>query len=74
MPTIIGSLKGPSGSTGSTGSTGPAGTNGANGTNGTNGTAFLSGSGVPAAGLGNNGDTYLDVSTGDLYKKTAGVW
>lgn len=37
-------------------------------------TAFLQGSGVPSSGLGNNGDTYLDVATGNIYLKTAGAW
>lgn len=42
---------------------------------------FLSGAGVPAAGLGSNGDTYLRVTTdpatvgnGDVYAKAAGAW
>jgi hypothetical protein len=44
-----------------------------NGTNGTNGLSFLQGSGVPANGLGNVGDSYLDYSSsnGQIYKKTA---
>lgn len=37
-------------------------------------TAFLQGSGAPSNGDGNNGDTYLDVDSGDIYLKTAGVW
>lgn len=35
---------------------------------------FLSGSGAPAAGLGNISDAYLDTATGDLYQKTASGW
>ena len=74
---LIGNLKGPTGTTGTTGTTGAAGSNGTNGaagTNGTNGSAFLSGAGVPGVGLGNNGDTYLNVTTGDIYTKAAGSW
>lgn len=32
------------------------------------------GSGVPAAGVGDVGDVYIDSATGDLYAKTAGGW
>ncbi len=53
---------------------GKDGTNGADGTNGKDGSSILSGSGVPNATLGNDGDTYIDVSTGDTYKKTTGSW
>lgn len=53
---------------------GVAGTNGTNGSNGTNGLSFLQGTGVPAAGLGIDGDTYLDIATGNTYKKTSGSW
>lgn len=41
---------------------------------GLNGTSFLQGSGVPSSGLGENGDSYLDIDTDDLYLKTAGSW
>lgn len=34
----------------------------------------LNGSGPPDNGLGNNGDTYVDVDTGDLYVKYGDVW
>ena len=37
-------------------------------------TAFLQGSGAPSNGDGNNGDTYLDVDSGNIYLKTAGAW
>ncbi len=37
--------------------------------------AWLSGTGVPSGGLGNNGDMYIDVATADVYgPKTAGSW
>lgn len=37
-------------------------------------TAFLQGAGAPSNGDGNNGDTYLDVDSGNIYLKTAGAW
>lgn len=36
--------------------------------------AFLSGSGAPAPGLGQNGDHYLNSDNGELSKKAAGAW
>lgn len=68
------------GTDGVDGSDGTNGTNGSNGTNGTNGAAgapgavWRTGSGAPANGLGVNGDFYLDVDTGDVYEKAAGVY
>lgn len=53
------------------------GTNGTNGANGANGNTLLSGSGVPASGLGANGDYYIDTSDANrpLYgPKTLGAW
>lgn len=41
---------------------------------GLNGTNFLQGSGVPPALVGAEGDSYLDVTNGDLYGKNGGVW
>ncbi|MCA6346711.1 MAG: hypothetical protein IM622_13255 [Phenylobacterium sp.] len=39
------------------------------------GVSILSGSGVPAAGLGFDGDIYLNLATGDFYgPKVGGVW
>ena len=35
---------------------------------------WLNGTGVPAAGLGNDGDYYLDDATGDYYTKVTGAW
>lgn len=50
-------------------------TNSINGTDGTDGLSFLQGTGVPAGGLGNVGDSYVNVSNYDLYKKTgASTW
>lgn len=46
-----------------------------NGTNGTNGTSFLQGAGAPANNLGSVGDSYLNISNGDVYLKTgASTW
>ena len=50
------------------------GTNGTPGTNGTNGSKWLTGSTVPAAGTGADGDFYLR-SNGDYYgPKASGAW
>jgi hypothetical protein len=35
---------------------------------------FLFGDGVPANGLGDDGDLYVDNLTGDLYRKSGGTW
>lgn len=44
------------------------------GSTGADGASVLSGSGVPGAGLGVDGDSYIDVASGDTYSKAAGVW
>jgi hypothetical protein len=36
--------------------------------------AFLIGTGVPASGLGYNGDAYYNISNGRIYVKAAGAW
>lgn len=41
---------------------------------GADGKSFLQGSGVPSSGLGSNDDTYLDIATYDIYKKSSGSW
>lgn len=56
------------------GAQGAAGTNGTNGTDGTNGTQLSTGTGVPSAATGSEGDLYLDTSTGNLYQYTASGW
>lgn len=38
------------------------------------GTTWYTGHGVPSAGIGVNGDFYLDVDTGDVYEKESGSW
>ena len=57
---------------------GPAGADGTDGTDGTDGAdgrTVLNGEGVPGAGLGEDGDFYIDTLTYDLYgPKTAGAW
>jgi hypothetical protein len=59
---------GPAGPTGGTGPTGPAGS----GTGG--GSVWLTGAGVPNDADGNDGDLYLNTTTGDIYEKVAGSW
>lgn len=50
-------------------------TNAINGTNGLNGTNFLQGVGAPGNGLGAVGDSYLDSTADNIYKKTgATTW
>jgi len=41
---------------------------------GVDGKSFLTGSTPPSPSLGNNGDTYFDTSTGQLYTKTSTGW
>ncbi len=81
--TGITGITGTTGNTGATGATGTTGTGitgstgatGTTGTNGTDGNTILSGTTTPAAGLGVNGDFYLNTTTSMLYgPKTAGAW
>ncbi len=37
-------------------------------------TVILNGSGAPGAGLGQDGNYYINTSTGDLYYKSSGAW
>lgn len=46
----------------------------AQGDAGTDGTTFLSGNGIPAASIGKLNDLWLDLDTGDIYKKTNAGW
>ncbi len=66
--------RGPRGEQGEKGDSGSQGAGGANGTSGTDGSSVLTGTGAPGAGLGNNGDVYLDGDNGDIYEKVAGTW
>lgn len=65
---------GATGSAGATGSTGPAGATGSAGSNGTDGATWRDGSGVPSDGTGANGDYYLNIANGDVYKRAAGTY
>lgn len=68
-------LTGPEGPTGPTGAAGANGAPGAIGASGKDGSTMYSGNGAPAIALGNNGDYYLDKSTGNLYgPKLAAGW
>ena len=54
---------------------GADGTNGTNGTNGVDGKSVLNGAGAPSAGLGTDGDFYIDTTADAIYgPKTAGAW
>ena len=66
---------GPTGPAGSAGAVGPQGVAGASGSAGANGHTILSGAGAPAAGVGVNGDFYIDTIAWVLYgPKAAGAW
>ncbi|MDD2815568.1 MAG: hypothetical protein PHP00_07485, partial [Thiotrichaceae bacterium] len=66
---------GATGPQGATGATGATGSTGATGATGPAGTSILSGTVAPAAGVGNNGDFYINTATNTLYgPKAAGVW
>ena len=65
---------GDTGAKGDTGDTGPTGPQGDPGTPGLPGTNILSGTGNPDDANGNDGDSYLDTSTGDVWEKAAGAW
>lgn len=82
-PAVLGTVlvAGPAGATGATGATGPAGPvgavgpAGASGTNGLDGKTVRSGSGEPSAGLGVNGDFYINTAANTIYgPKASGAW
>ena len=56
------------------GTDGANGATGAAGADGRNGAELLSGPDAPTANDGKNGDTYIDATTGDVYKKEDGNW
>lgn len=66
--------RGPRGEQGEKGDTGAPGPAGANGADGADGNQILVGSGAPSAGLGNDGDQYIDADNGDIYTKVTGSW
>jgi hypothetical protein len=75
VPTSLIGPQGDTGETGPTGPTGPTGATGATGPAGVDGTAVLNGAGVPSAGLGVDGDFYIDTTNDDIYgPKTSGAW
>ncbi|MQQ31791.1 G5 domain-containing protein, partial [Streptococcus mitis] len=53
---------------------GTDGANGAAGAAGRNGAELLSGPKAPTADDGKDSDTYIDATTGDVYKKENGTW
>jgi len=63
--------RGPQGEDGEKGDTGSSGSPGADGADGT---SVLTGNGAPSAGLGIDGDVYIDGDNGDIYEKVAGSW
>src|SRR6478752_6096450 len=62
-----GGAAGPQGPAGAEGPAGPAGPAGASG-------SIRSGQGAPTAASGNDGDLYVDSSTGNFYIKISGAW
>ncbi|MBQ9786215.1 MAG: hypothetical protein IJW25_01990, partial [Clostridia bacterium] len=67
----VGNIKGETGSTGATGSQGPQGETGAAGADGA---TWLSGTGEPDAGIGVEGDLYLDTESCNVYIKGTSGW
>lgn len=71
---------GPTGATGATGAkgdkgdTGATGATGATGPTGPAGATWFQGVGAPSAGLGSNGDWYINTGTSDVYNKISGSW
>lgn len=77
---VVANIKGPQGDQGIQGIQGPQGIQGiqgiqgVQGANGADGSTWYNKVGVPGSGLGKDGDYSFDVSNGDIYLKTAGVW
>lgn len=65
---------GTNGNIGSNGTDGKDGIDGSDGKDGANGKNFFSGHGVPISVLGTDGDSYLNIDSGDLYIKASNVW
>ena len=59
---------------GGVGPPGPPGPAGPAGPTGASGSTWYNGSGAPAAGLGVNGDYYLNIQSDDVYTKSGGAW
>lgn len=65
---------GADGADGKDGAPGATGKDGAPGMDGAEGAAILKGTGAPAAGLGADGDLYIDTVSRDVYQKAGGAW
>jgi hypothetical protein len=65
---------GTNGTDGDDGAPGAKGDPGADGDDGADGSAILKGTGAPAAGLGVDGDLYIDTVSRDVYQKAGGAW
>lgn len=65
---IVENIKGPTGTTGATGATGTTGATGY-------APQYIVAAGAPSSGTGNNGDMYINSTTGDVYgPKAGGAW
>lgn len=69
----ITSLSGCVGETGDKGPVGDKGPQGVKGENGTDGNKWIHGNGTPNESIGSEGDIYLDIDNGDVYRKD-GSW
>lgn len=65
---------GATGATGETGPQGPQGIQGIQGEKGEDGTSLLTGFVDPTSDLGNEGDSYLNLTTYDYFVKREGIW
>lgn len=65
---------GPEGPQGSQGIQGEQGIPGKDGTDGLDGSSVISGEGTPTKTIGSDGDSYIDISTWNYYKKENGEW
>lgn len=70
----VNGYNGKDGVDGSNGKNGTDGTNGQDGADGKRASSILSGSIAPTSDLGEDGDTYFDIATGNLYIKESGAW
>jgi hypothetical protein len=71
---ILDGIDGTNGTNGVDGLNGVNDVNGTDGVNGAPGTSFLSGTTDPTYGMGNEGDTYLNIATGEVFQKSGGWW
>ncbi len=65
---------GDKGPTGDKGPNGENGLNGEDGKNGIDGAIILNGNGEPSTSLGKDGDLYIELDNGNLYRKEKGIW